>query len=132
MRRMLLLMAALVAGSLASAPAQTDFSCTAVVDFPFMVGRQTMAPGTYRFSLSENLDQVQIVDVKNGQMKVFPVIHQQEHHVLEDGRLVFNRQAELRQLNQIHFPGTTMFTEILGSGISKPVPPQSSISVAAR
>jgi hypothetical protein len=107
------------------------------VPFPFTVGTQSFAPGTYQFSLLSSQFLLSVVNVKTRDMEMFNVRPEQQRAVDQHGRLVFRNSEEGGVLNEIHFPGTRMFSEVIqrrGAGKieAKNSSTDSSISVAER
>lgn len=97
--------------------AQSD-AITVSVPFSFTVGRQDVAPGTYRFSLvSSRMESSQFVlslrDVRTGNMELFEVRPEQQPTVAQHGYLLFHKSAGRSVLNEVHFPGTDTFSELI-------------------
>jgi len=108
----------IVSGTLAvNLEAQSDAAITVSVPFPFTVGAQSVAPGTYRFSLdSSRLEPnpflLSVLNVKTGQMEMFAVRPERQGRFEEHGRLMFRNSAGRRVLAEVHFPGTDTFSEL--------------------
>jgi hypothetical protein len=117
--------------------AQSDDAITVRVPFSFTVGTQSIAPGTYQFSLLSSQFLLSVVNVKTGDGKMFSVHPEQERVVDQHGLLVFRNTEGSSVLNEIHFPGTKMFSEVIqrrGAGRieAKGSSNGSSISIAQR
>jgi hypothetical protein len=117
--------------------AQSDDAITVRVPFPFTVGTRSIAPGTYRFSLLSGHFLLSVLDVKTGDVEMFNVRPEGQRAVEQYGRLVFNNSEERSVLNEVHFPGTSVFSEVIqrrGGGRieAKKSSPDNSISVAQR
>lgn len=93
--------------------AQSDFAMTVNVPFPFTVGTQSIAPGTYRFSLESSPFQLAIVDVKNGHEKLFSVHPGKQCAVGLHGRLLFRKSGDRSYLYEIRFPRNDTFTDVI-------------------
>jgi hypothetical protein len=117
--------------------AQSDDAITVRVPFSFTVGMQSIAPGTYQFSLLSSQFLLSVVNVKTGDMEMFDVRPEQQRAVDQHGRLVFRNTEGCSVLNQVHFPGTSQFSEVVqrhGAGRieAKRSSSDSSITVAQR
>jgi hypothetical protein len=117
--------------------AQSDLAMTASIPFPFTVGTQSMAPGTYEFSLVSSQFLVSVRNVKTGHQEMFPVRPGQQLAVEQCGRLKFRNSNARSILSEVHFPGTDRFSEVdqghgIGSIEAKNPSTDSSISVAQR
>jgi hypothetical protein len=106
----MLLMGATLATSL---HAQSDNAITVSVPFRFTIGTETIAPGTYQFSLPSSQFLLSVVNVKTGNTEVFTVRPEQQRGIKQRGRLVFRDSEGSSVLNEIHFPGTGMFSEVI-------------------
>lgn len=93
--------------------AQSDDAITVRVPFSFTVGTQSIAPGTYRFSLLSSQFLLSAVNVKTGDMEMFDVRPEQQRAVDQHGRLVFRNTEGSSVLNEVHFPGTGLFSEVI-------------------
>ena len=93
--------------------AQSDPGMTVSIPFPFAVGTQSIAPGTYRFSQSSDPFLLSVVNVKTGHEEMFPVRPEGERAFEPHGRLVFRKSEGCSVLNEVHFPGTEMFSEVI-------------------
>ncbi|HKO13737.1 MAG TPA: hypothetical protein VJV22_17340 [Acidobacteriaceae bacterium] len=108
----------IAAGSFAtSAQAQND-AITVSVPFPFAVASQTIAPGTYHFSLdSSDLGSsgflLSITNVRSGVTEMVEVLPEQQHAIEERGRLTFRKSAGRPVLTAVHFSGTNMFSQVI-------------------
>lgn len=120
-----------------SLEAQSENAMTVSIPFQFNVGRQSIAPGTYRFSLAPNLFEISIVDVKNGHAEMFAVIPERERVLKPGGRVVFQQREDHRALNEVHFPGGDFFIQVIQPHgvrqiMAKKSLPGDSVSVAQR
>ena len=93
--------------------AQSDDAITVRVPFSFTVGTQSIAPGTYRFSLVSSQFLLSVVNIKTGDMEMFDVRPEQQRAVDQHGRLVFRNTEGSSVLNEIHFPGAGLFSEVI-------------------
>ena len=98
-------------GALATNLQAQNESMTVTVPFPFTIGAQCNAPGTYRFSLTSSQYMLSVVDVKTGYKKIFPVHPENEPTSEADGRLVFRNSDGPRVLKELHFVGSDQFSE---------------------
>lgn len=117
--------------------AQSEPAMTVNIPFPFTVDTQTIAPGTYQFSLGPNPFQLSIVDIKSGHTKLFAVRPEQERAIGPHGHVDFQKRNEDRVLNEVHFSGTGMFIHVIqprsaGRAEAKRSLPGDSVSVAQR
>lgn len=117
--------------------AQTDLSMTVSVPFQFTVGTQSIAPGTYRFSLISSSFGLSVRNVKTGQERVFPLRPGQQRAFESQGRLIFRNSDGCSVLSEIYFPGTDRLSEVsqrhCAGGIEARKPPTgTSIFVAQR
>ncbi|MGH9586102.1 MAG: hypothetical protein ACRD3F_04075 [Acidobacteriaceae bacterium] len=92
--------------------AQSDV-ITVSVPFRFAVGTTTIAPGTYQFSLPSSQFVLSVVNVKTGATKIFPVRPERQRGIEQRSRLVFRNAEGSNVLNEIHFPGTRVFSEVI-------------------
>lgn len=92
--------------------AQSD-AFTVNVPFRFTVGTETIAPGTYQFSLPSGQFLLSVVNMKTGDTEMFPVRPERQHGVEQRARLVFRDSEGSSVLNEIHFPGTGTFSEVI-------------------
>lgn len=116
--------------------AQSD-EITVRVPFPFTLGTQRIASGTYQFSLLSSQFLLSVVNVKTGDREMFDVHPEQQRAVDQHGLLVFRNHDGLRVLNEIHFPGESQFSEVIqrrgaGTNEAKGSSNGSSISIAQR
>lgn len=93
--------------------AQTDVAMTASIPFAFTVGTQRIPPGTYRFSLVSSPFVLSVVDVKTGHKEIFSVRPEQQRAFESHERLIFRESEGCSSLNEVHFLGTRMFTEVI-------------------
>ena len=93
--------------------AQTDLVETASIPFPFTVGTQSIAPGTYQFNLESGPFLLSVVNVKTGDVEMFAVHPEQQRAVAPHGHLIFRKSEGRRFLNEVHYSGTTMFSEVI-------------------
>jgi hypothetical protein len=84
----------------------------ASVPFPFTVGTQEMAPGTYEFTLVFSQFLVSVLNVKTWDHEIFPVRPGQQLAVEQGGRLKFRNSNARSILSEIHFPVTDRFSEV--------------------
>lgn len=92
--------------------AQDDAAVTVSIPFPFIVGEQNIAPGTYQFDLVSQI-LLSVTDVKTGHEQVFLVRPDRQRAFEPHGRLVFGIFDGHRRLNEIHFPGTNAFSDVI-------------------
>ena len=105
-------------GILAADLQAQSVAITVSVPFPFTVSAQSIAPGTYRFSLvSSRMESSQFLlsmtNVKTGDMEMFDVRPEWQNTFEQHGHLVFHCTAGLRVLNEVHFPGSDEFSELI-------------------
>jgi hypothetical protein len=93
--------------------AQDDEAITASIPFPFTVGNQTIAPGTYRFGLQSSPFLLSVIDMKTGDTEIFSVHPEQQRTYEQHGLLVFRKEEGSRILSEVHLPGTEVFSEVL-------------------
>jgi hypothetical protein len=93
--------------------AQNDDAITIRVPFSFTVGTQSIAPGTYRFSLVSSQFLLSVVNIKTGDMNLFVVRPEQQRAVDQHARLVFRNTEGSSVLNEVHFSGTSRFSEVV-------------------
>ena len=104
----------LIAGGTMSMNSQTqDDAIIVSVPFPFTVGTQTVAPGTYRFSAGSSPFLLSMVNVRTGDMQMFTVHPERQRATEERGHLTFGRFADRSVLNEVHFPGTNEWSELV-------------------
>ena len=96
-----------------SLQAQSDGAITIRIPFSFTVGTQSIAPGTYQFSLLSTHFLLSMVNVKTGDVEMFAVRPEQQRAVEQRGGLVFRNSEESSVLNEVHFPGTSMFSKVI-------------------
>lgn len=112
------LLALLIAcGTFATTMQAQDGAITVSVPFAFTVGSQSLAPGTYQFSLDYSAlgsDQflLSVLNVKTSAMELFDVLPQRQRMVEERGHLTFHTSADRHVLAEVHFPGTDTFSEL--------------------
>src|SRR6185437_4017632 len=92
--------------------AQSD-AITVRVPFRFTVDTTTIAPGTYQFSLPSSPFLLSVVNVKTGATKMFAVHPERQREIEQRGRLVFRDVEGGNVLNEIHFPGTWVLSEVI-------------------
>jgi hypothetical protein len=108
-----LLMLLVVSGILATNLQAQSSAFTVSVSFPFTVDTQTLAPGTYQFSLDFDSFLLSVFDVKTSHEKLFLVRPALQPAVEQRGRLVFRNSEGYRALNEVHLPGSEMFLEVV-------------------
>lgn len=86
---------------------------TVRVPFPFTVGTQSIASGTYQFSLQSDHFLLFVLNVKTGDVEMFEVRPEQRHALEQRGRLIFGNSSGRSILNEIHFPGASTFSEVI-------------------
>lgn len=91
---------------------------TVSVPFPFTVGTQSIAPGTYKFSLiPDGLVSSQcllsVLDLKTGSVKMFEVRPERQRTVEQRGHVTFRDTGGRSVLAEVHFPGTDTFSELI-------------------
>jgi len=116
--------------------AQSDVTITARIPFPFDVGRQRIAPGTYRFRPISPFE-LSVLNVKTGDLEIFAVHPDIQPTFEQHGRLIFRDSAGNPVLNEVHFPGTETFSELIerrppGRMEAKQSSTANSISIAQR
>jgi hypothetical protein len=92
--------------------AQSDIAITASISFPFTVGTQRIAPGTYRFRLISPFD-LSVMNVKTGDIEMFAVRPEKQRAFEQHGRLIFRSSAGSDVLNEVHFPGADTLSELI-------------------
>ncbi len=108
------LAALLIAGGTMTMNGQTrDAAITVSVPFPFTVGTQSMRPGTYRFSPGSTPFLLSVFNVKTGDMQMFTVHPERQRSTEQRGHLLFGRFADRSVLNEVHFPGTDEWSELV-------------------
>jgi len=103
----------MVGGTLATNLQAQSGAVTVNVPFPFTVDTQTLTPGTYRFSLEFDSFLLSVFDVKASHERLFLVRPALQPAVEQRGHLVFRNSEGYRALNEIHFPGSEMFLEVV-------------------
>jgi hypothetical protein len=93
--------------------AQTDLVETASIPFPFTVGTKSIAPGTYHFILESGPFLLSVVNVKTGDVEMFAVHPEQQRAVAPHGHLIFRKSEGRCFLNEVHYSGTSMFSEVI-------------------
>jgi hypothetical protein len=93
--------------------AQNDDAITLRVPFSFTVGEQSIAPGTYQFSLLSNHFLLSVLNVKTGDTQIFTVRPELQRAPDQRGRLVFRNSEGSSVLNEVHFPGTGLYSEVI-------------------
>lgn len=133
------LLALLMAGGTLAHPlhAQSDEEITVRIPFPFAVGAHALAPGTYQFSLPSTSFMLSVLNVKTGVVEMFNVRPEHQRTIEEKGRLVFRNDQDASVLNEIHFPGTSVFSEVIdrrdpGTMVARRTSPEGSITIAQR
>lgn len=102
----------IASGTFATNMQAQDDAITVSVPFPFTVGSQSIAPGTYQFSLTSSQFLLSITDLKTGHVEMFTVRPERQGTTEERGRLSFGNAASGKVLNEVHFPGTYTFSEL--------------------
>jgi hypothetical protein len=106
----------LLIGSATLAPnlqAQGNDAITFRVPFSFTVGTQSIAPGTYQFSLLSNQFLLSVLNVKTGHKEIFTVRPERQRAPDQLGRLVFRNSEGSSVLYEVHFPGTGLSSEVI-------------------
>jgi hypothetical protein len=98
--------------------AQNAPAITATISFPFTVGTQMIAPGTYRFSpmpgpAESSQFLLSMVNVTTGNREIFPVRPERQRSLEQHGRLIFHNSDGHNVLAEAHFPGTDTFVEVI-------------------
>ena len=93
--------------------AQSDLAVTVSVPFRFTVGKQSLAPGTYRFSQESDPFLLSVLNVKTGGEQIFTVLPEQQGAFDSQGHVLFGKSGGASSLNEIHFPGTDTFCEVI-------------------
>lgn len=117
--------------------AQNDPAVTVSIPFAFSVRSRSIAPGTYRFGLVSGPFLLSVLNVKTGHEEVFPVRPERQRAFEPHGRLIFRTSEGCSVLNEVHFPGNNVFSEVIqqhrGETIeAKRSPARNSVSVAQR
>lgn len=99
-------------GTLATHLQAQNESMTVTVPFPFTVGTQCIAPGTYRFSLITSQYMLSVVNLKTGYKEIFAVHPEDQPRSEPSGRLVFRGSDGPRILDELHFAGSDQFSEL--------------------
>lgn len=124
-------------GTLATNLQAQSGAITVSVPFPFIVGAQSIAPGTYQFSLLSSQFLLSVVNVKTGDREIFSVHPEQQRADDQHGLLVFRNSEGCSVLREVHFPDKSEFSEVIqrhGAGRieAKRSSTDSSISIAQR
>lgn len=93
--------------------AQNDLAVTVTIPFPFTVDRQSIAPGTYQFSLSPDQFLLSVINVKTGHRQMFDVYPVWQRTPEEHGYLIFRSSTGCSVLNEVHFSGTDTYSELI-------------------
>jgi hypothetical protein len=100
-------------GTLATNLQAQSGAITVSVPFPFIVGTQTIAPGTYQFSLLSTHFLLSVLNVKTGHTEIFTVRPERQRVPERHGCVVFGNSEGSSVLNEVHFPGTGLFSEVI-------------------
>jgi hypothetical protein len=92
--------------------AQID-TITVSIPFPFTMGTQSIAAGTYRFGLVSSPFLLSVLNVKTGHEEVFDVRPERQRGFEPRGRLIFRKSEGYSVLNEVHFPGDDTFSELI-------------------
>jgi hypothetical protein len=116
--------------------AQSDSAVRVNIPIAFTVGKQTMAPGTYKLSLTPDPFVLSVVNAKTGDQEMFEVRPEQGRSVEQRGRVVFHRLDGLGVLDEVHFPGADTFSQVIQPHFTKMEAkgssPSNSVAVAQR
>ncbi len=117
--------------------AQSDDTVTIRIPFPFTAGTETVAPGTYQFRLLSTHFILAMHNVKTGDMEMFDVRPEEQRAADQNARLVFRNSEGTSVLDEVHFPGSNSFSQVVerrGSGrmVAKKSATDGSISVVQR
>lgn len=82
------------------------------VPFAFTVGTQSMAPGTYLFSVDSGPFLLSVVNIKTGAVRMFTVHPERDKTIEDTGHLIFDKFADRHVLNEIHFRGSDEWSEL--------------------
>lgn len=93
--------------------AQSDLATTARIPFPFTVDAQRIPAGTYQFRLVSSPFLLSVRNVKTGSEELFIVRPKNQPAVEPSGRLTFGNSEGSRALNEVHFPFTDTFIEVI-------------------
>lgn len=93
--------------------AQEDSAVIVNIPFPFTVGTQNVAPGTYQFNLISSQFILSVRNVKTGDKEMFDVRPEQQSTLEQHGRVVFRKSAGRSVLNEVHFPDADTFSELI-------------------
>jgi hypothetical protein len=117
--------------------AQSDCAITVRVPFAFTLGRQSLAPGTYRFSQNSGPFLLSVINVKTGNEELFEVRPERQSALESHGHIIFRNSEGSSVLDEVHFPGIETFSKVTqrrGAGMveANKSSPNSSISVGQR
>lgn len=108
------LVALLIAGGALTMNAQEpNDAITVAVPFAFTAGGEGFTPGTYRFSLLSSQFLLSVTNVKTNDTEMFDVRPERQRTLEQHGRLVFRDSADRGVLDEVHFPGTDLFSQVL-------------------
>lgn len=108
------LAALLIAGTTLAVNGQTDGDAITVdVPFAFTVGGVGFAPGTYQFSRMSSQFLLAVTRVRDGDREIFDVHPGRQRTPEQHGHLVFRDAADPSVLNEVHFPGTDSFSQVI-------------------
>jgi hypothetical protein len=117
--------------------AQSDRAITVRVPFAFILGTQSLAPGTYRFSQNSGPFLLSVINVKTGNQELFEVRPERQSALEAHGHIIFHNSEASSVLDEVHFPGIDTFSKVTqrrGAGRieAKKSSPNNSISVGQR
>lgn len=90
-----------------------DEAITVTVPFQFAIGAQRIDPGTYQFSLASSQFLLSVTNVKTGHVELFPVRPEQQGKIEKRGLLTFGNPSGSAVLTEVHFPGSSTFSEMI-------------------
>lgn len=103
----------LVGGPFATYMQAQNDAVTVSVPFRFTMGTHSIAPGMYQFALVSSQFLLSVTNVKTGRVEMFDVRPERQSSVEERGRLTFRNAAGRNVLDQVHFPDTDTFSEVI-------------------
>lgn len=133
-----LLAAVVVTGPVAlTLQAQSSLQITATIPFPFIVGTQSITPGSYQFSLLDSQFLLSVRNVKTGHQELFPVYPGSQQAFESPGCLTFQKSNSSSILTDIYFPNNDTLTQVNGPHVVRgvrtgPCPKSKPLSVAER
>ncbi len=93
--------------------AQSELAITVSVPNAFTAGTETFAPGTYRFTQEFDPFVLSVLNVETGGERLFSVAPGRQGATEQYGYAVFSKSGGSSVLDQVHFPGTDTFSELV-------------------